>query len=88
MAGIKHELSNLSPIAFQRELYASDGINIIRTIPTKGGKVPFVAYLKMGCGKEIEVDYSINDVAQVLSSGYEITKEDYDKSDGEAVNRL
>ncbi|MFA5742612.1 MAG: hypothetical protein WCX77_01175 [Candidatus Paceibacterota bacterium] len=87
MAKKTQKLSNLSPFAFQRELYASDGINIIRTIPTKGGKAPFIAYLKIGYGKEIEVDYSIDDVAQVLSSGYEITKEDYDKSDGEVRNR-
>jgi hypothetical protein len=75
------KLSSLREIAFERELYASDGINVIRTIPMNNG-VPFMAYLKAGYRKEIQVDYFIDDVAQVLCSGYEITKEEYDKSNG------
>ena len=70
-------MSDLFTIATKRPLYATDGVEIIRTRPLPDRKEPFVGYIKTTIGEAL-VPYSNKDLYEVLINGSEISKEEYE----------
>ena len=75
-------MSNLRHKAFDREIYATDGLEVIRTTPKKTGPEPFVGYIKNNRGEETQVRYdneTLNDVL-ISSQVRELTREEYENA--------
>ena len=79
--------NNLSLEAFKRKTYAQFGDDFIRTIPMVGEDAPYIGYIKTTIG-EAKVPYNSRTLFEVLCSGNEITKQDYDNAVLTAVNRI
>ena len=65
--------------AFKRPLYATDNFDVIRTIPKDKS---FIGFVKVSKNEEVPVPTDGIVLNDVLRSCKEITKEEYDKSDG------
>lgn len=81
------ERNNLTTKAFKSEVYAEFGDDYIRTMPTYGLYSPYLAFFNIH-GGETRVPFDNKLIHEVLSSGEEITKKDYDKAVFTAVNRI
>ena len=78
---------NLTVKAFTNEVYAKFGDDFVRTVPMEGSDAPYIGYIKTTIG-ESRVAYDNKNVHEVLSSGKEITKREYDEVVLTAVNRI
>jgi len=66
---------------YKRPLYVTDNLDVIRTIPSEDNK-SFIGFMKVSKNEEVPVPTSGIVLTDTLLSGREITKEEYDKSDG------
>ena len=73
--------SNISYLSFSKELFASNNLETIHTIPSTDKKAPFTSFIKVSKEEEVKVCWGNDLVNTVLRSGYEITKEEYEKSE-------
>ena len=71
--------------AFKNKIYAKFGDDFVRTVPMVGNDAPYIGYIKTTIG-EAKVGHDSRTLFEVLCSGLEITKEDYEGAVLTAVN--
>ncbi len=79
--------NNLTTKAFKHKIYAKFGDEFIRTIPAKGVDAPYIGYIKTTIG-EAKVPFDSEVLHEVMTSGEEIMKKDYEKAILTSVNSV
>ncbi len=79
--------NHLTMKAFREKVFAKGLGEFIRTVPTTGVDAPYVGFIKTTQG-ESEVPYGNKVVFEVLTSGEEITEEEYNNAELTALNDL
>ena len=79
--------NSMSIKAHEENVFAKGFGEYIRTIPTRGPKAPYIGYIKTTLG-ESEVSYNSKVVFEVLTSGEEITEEEYNNAELTVINDL
>jgi len=79
---------NLTIKAFKSKVYAKFGDDYIRTVPAYGLYSPYLAFFNIIHSGETRVPFDNKLVHEVLSSGEEIAKKDYDSAVLTAVDRI
>ena len=79
--------TNLTTKAFKNKVYAEFLGAFVRTVPAKGEDAPYIGYIKTTIG-EAKVAFDNETLTEILTSGEEVTKEEYEKAVLTSVNRV
>ena len=77
--------NNLTMKAFKEKVFAKGFGEFVRTVPATGDDAPYIGFIKTTQG-ESKVPHGNKTVFEVLTSGEEITEEEYNNAELTALN--